>query len=142
MNRWWSLILASGGTDPLGQLLAQHPEASRRTQRLLSELTVVKLIRIANAEYNYCRIGRDISVSGETFVRSEQAWQTLDHKVRTLSMRDGTAWTRTVSLLTDGADEGIAAVRQLPIDRVIVACEKLIKGPYTRMTKSQAPPRW
>src|SRR5579859_1964834 len=110
MNRWWSLILAPGGTDPLGQLLAQHPEARQRTQLLLSELTVLKLIRIANAEYNYCRIGRDIPTDGEMAERSERAWQTLEFKVRTLEMRHGTAWTRTANPLADGADEGLAAV--------------------------------
>jgi hypothetical protein len=95
VNDWWSFILRPNGRDALGELLAKHPEAADRTKRLTTELTVMKLIKIANAEYNYCRIGRDIPADLELAARSEMAWKILDFKTRTIAMRPGTAWMRT-----------------------------------------------
>ena len=142
MNDWWSFILRPNGRDALGELLAKHPEAADRTKRLTTELTVMKLIKIANAEYNYCRIGRDIPADLELAARSEMAWKILDFKTRTIAMRPGTAWMRTVDLLAGGSEEGLARTCDLPINRLIVVCERLITGPYRAMTKSGGPMRW
>ena len=131
MTEWWSHILVPGGRKDLGQLLASHPDARVKTERLLTGLTVMKLIKIANCEYNYCRIGRDIAATGDVVGRSDRAWRILDNKVANIQMRSGTAWMRTVDLLSPGSEEGLARVRALPIDRVIDVCERLIQGPYT-----------
>jgi hypothetical protein len=142
MKDWWSFILRPGERDVLGELLAKHPDSAARTERLAAGLSVMKLIRIANSEYNYCRLGRDIPADLEIIARSEMAWRILDFKTRTITMRPGTAWMRTVDLLAEGADEGLAHTRELPINRLIVVCERLIKGPYREMTKSGGLPRW
>jgi hypothetical protein len=143
MNDWWAYILRQEGRDELGELLAKHPRAAARTKRLATDLTVTKLVRIANSEYNYSRLGRDIPSDLEVVARSEMAWSILDVKTRTLKMRPGTAWTRTIALLSsEGSDEALARTRDLPIDRFMVACERLIKGPYTAMTKSGGLTRW
>ena len=131
MTEWWSHILVPGGRKDLGRLLASHPDACAKTERLLTGLTVMKLIKIANCEYNYCRIGRDIAATGGVVGRSDRAWRILDNKVANIQMRSGTAWMRTVDLLSPGSEEGLARVRALPIDRVIDVCERLIQGPYT-----------
>lgn len=47
-------------------------------------------------------------------------------------MRPGTAWMRTVDLLAEGPDEGLTRTRELPINRLIVVCERLIKGAVQR----------
>lgn len=88
---WWSW---PGERDALGELLAKHPEAAARTERLAAGLTVMKLIRIANSEYNYCRLGRDIPADLEILARSEMAWGILDLKTGTITMRPRTAWIR------------------------------------------------
>jgi hypothetical protein len=142
MNDWWPYVLKQEGRDELGELLAKHPEAMERAERLTSDLTVTKLVRIANAEYNYCRLGRDIPPNPDAVARSDQAWRTLELKARTLVMKEQTAWTRTISLLSDSAPEALTALSALPINRVIVACERLIKGPYRAKTKSGNLPRW
>lgn len=142
MKNWWSFILRPGGRDPLGELLAAHPESAARAERLTAGLTVGKLVRIANSEYNYCRLGRDIPVGLEAAARSDLAWRTLEFKTQTIAMRPGTAWMRTVELLGAGSDEGLARTRELPINRLIVVCELLIKGPYRQMTESGGLTRW
>jgi hypothetical protein len=142
VTNWWSFILKQEGRDELGLLLAKHPEAVARTDRLVADLTVLKLIKIANSEYNYCRLNRDIPRGPDVVARSEMAWRILAHKSRTIAMRPGTAWMRTVALLAEGSDEGLARTRELSIDRLIVVCERLIKGPYTKMTKSGGAMRW
>ena len=134
MTDWSSQILVPGGRKDLGRLLASHPDAGANTGRLLTGLTVMKLIKIANCEYNYCRIGRDIPATGDVVGRSDRAWKILDNKVANIQMRSGTAWMRTVDLLRPGSDEGLARVQALPIDRVIDVCERLIQGPYTACT--------
>lgn len=134
MTDWWSQILVPGRRKDLARLLASHPDAGVRTERLLIGLTVVKLIKIANCEYNYCRIGRDILATGDLVGRSDRAWRILDHKVANIQMRSGTAWMRTVDLLGPGSEDGLARVRALPIDRVIDVCERLIQGPYAACT--------
>lgn len=140
---WWAYVLKQEGRDALGELLAKHPDAAARIERLTQGLTVTKLVRIANSEYNYCRLGRDIPSHLETIDRSDRAWRILDNKTRTIAMRSGTAWTRTISLLsTSSSDQALARARELPINRLIVVCERLIKGPYTAMTKSGGRPRW
>ena len=143
MTDWWSYILKPEGQDELGELLAKHPQASAHTQRLTSNLTVTKLVRITNAEYNYCRLNRDIPSNLAVIARSEMAWRILDQKTTNLKMRQNTAWTRTITLLSAGSSrEALRRARELPIDRLIVVCERLIKGPYSSMTKSGGPPRW
>jgi hypothetical protein len=142
MTDWWSFILKQEGRDELGALLAKHPEAIVRSERLMTNLTVMKLIKIANSEYNYCRLNRDIPKGPDVVARSNVAWQILDHKTRTIAMRPGTAWMRTVALLAEGSDEGLARTRELSIERLIVVCERLIKGPYTKLTKSGGAMRW
>ena len=143
MNAWWPYVLKQEGRDELGELLAKHPEAVARAERLTSDLTVAKLVRIANAEYNCCRLGRDIPPNPDAVERSDQAWRTLELKTRTLVMKEQTAWTRTISLLSsDSAPQALTTLSALPINRVFVACERLIKGPYRAMTKSGNLPRW
>jgi hypothetical protein len=139
---WWPFMLRPSGSDALGELLAKHPDAADRTKRLTDGLTVMKLIKIANAEYNYCRLGRDIPVDLEMLARSDLAWRRLDSKSRTIAMRSGTAWMRTADVLATGSDEGLASTRSLSISRLIVVCERLIKGPYRDMTKSGGLTRW
>lgn len=134
MTDWWSSLLVPGRKKDLGRLLATHPHARARTERLLSRLTVMKLIKIANCQYNYCRIGRDIPTSGDVVGRSDLAWTILDNKVANIQMRSGTAWMRTADVLRPGSDKGLARVRALPIDRVIGVCEQLIQGPYAACT--------
>lgn len=135
---WWSYILAPDGRKDLGRLLAGHPDADANTERLLAGLTVTKLIKIANCEYNYCRIGRDIPAAGDTTARSSRAWTILDNKVANIQMRSGTAWMRTADLLKPGSHNGLERVRALPIDRVIDVCERLIQGPYAACTAGSA----
>jgi hypothetical protein len=88
------------------------------------------------------RLNRDIPKGPDVVARSNVAWQILDHKTRTIAMRPGTAWMRTVALLAEGSDEGLARTRELSIERLIVVCERLIKGPYTKLTKSGGAMRW
>jgi hypothetical protein len=45
----WSEILTGGRVPPVGELLASHPSADAYTRQLLSDLTVQRLIAIADA---------------------------------------------------------------------------------------------
>jgi hypothetical protein len=101
MKDWWSFILRPGERDALGELLAKHPDSAARRERLAAGLSVMKLIRIANSEYNYCRLGRDIPADLEIIARSEMAWRILDFKTRTITMRPGTAWMRPLTFLPE-----------------------------------------
>src|SRR5207302_145513 len=111
-------------------VLAAHPDAIELTAELLSDLTVWKLIRIANVEYNKLRPNQ-IPDNPDPVARSRAAWELLDYHVRTIEMKgSGTDWARTAELLEEDSQPALAYLQTLSIHPVITACENLIRYPY------------
>jgi hypothetical protein len=127
---WWPRVLcAGGGGPPLGVLLATHPDANRLTRELLADLTVKKLLLVANVQYNKCRVASIPSSLSEER-RAEIAWSRLKTGVATTRMHPGTAWTDAETLLTDDAERALERIQGLSIQHVIAICNRIIGGPY------------
>jgi hypothetical protein len=127
----WRAILVPGSIPQTGRNLAAHPDAAARTQRLVANLTLSRLILLANVEHNKSRPSQLRELSPHDRSRDpELAWKLLDHGMANMQTRENTAWTRTIDLLRPGADAGLAAVRVMPIGQLIGVCERIIAGPY------------
>jgi uracil-DNA glycosylase len=127
----WRAILVPGPIPQTGRTLAQHPDAAALTQRLVANLTLKRLILLANVEQNKCRPSQLAERSPNDRSRDPQlAWELLDHGMANMQMRENTAWMRTIALLRLGADAGLAAARAMSIGPLIGLCERIIAGPY------------
>ena len=127
----WRAILVPGPIPQTGRNLAAHPDAAALTQRLVANLTLKRLILLANVEHNKCRPSQLAELSPHDRSRDpELAWKLLDHGMANMQMRENTAWMRTIDLLRPGADAGLAAARAMPIGPLIGLCERIIAGPY------------
>ena len=127
----WRAILAPGSTPQTGRILAAHPDAGALTERLVANLTLKRLILLANVEHNKCRPSQLAELSPNDRTHDPHlAWKLLDHGMANMQMRENTAWMRTIDLLRPGADTGLAAARALPTGPLIGLCERIIAGPY------------
>jgi hypothetical protein len=127
----WRAILVPGPIPQTGRTLAAHPDALALTQRLVTNLTLKRLILLANVEHNKCRPSQLAELSPHDRSRDpELAWKLLDRGMANMQMRENTAWMRTIDLLRPGADAGLAAARAMPIGPLIGLCERIIAGPY------------
>jgi hypothetical protein len=135
IGAWWMKVLdqnvsATRQMRELAPLLALHPDAADLTAELLRDLTVWKLIRIANVEFNKLR-PQHIPPLQDPVARSRAAWELLIHHLATMPMKTtGTDWARTEELLRPGSQPALAYIQRLPITHVITACENLIRYPY------------
>ena len=131
LTQRWRAILVPGPIPQTGRNLAAHPDAAALTQRLVANLTLKRLILLANVEHNKCRPSQLAELSPYDRSRDpELAWRLLDHGMANMQMRENTAWMRTIDLLRPGADAGLAAARAMPIGPLIGLCERIIAGPY------------
>jgi len=131
LTEQWRAILVPGPIPQTGRTLAAHPDASALTRRLVANLTLKRLIFLANVEHNRCRPSQLAELSPHDRARDPQlAWKLLDHGMANMQMRADTAWMRTIDLLRPGADAGLAAARAMPIGPLIGLCERIIAGPY------------
>lgn len=144
---WWREILApSAPVPPVARLLGRHPGAEALTDDLLEGLTVAKLVRIANVAHNRCRLSY-IPDDLREEVRAQIAWDLMGTGMRQMAMRDNTAWTDTVALLSQdvngaaSADDAILQLRSASIHRLLAACERLINRPY-RAARTARHVRW
>ncbi|HLH64710.1 MAG TPA: uracil-DNA glycosylase family protein [Solirubrobacteraceae bacterium] len=127
----WRALLAPLPIPQTGRTLAAHPDATALTQRLVKNLTLERLILLANVEHNRCRPSQLAELSPYDRSRDpELAWKLLEHGMATMQMRQNTAWMRTIDLLRPGADAGLAIARKMPIGPLIGLCERIISGPY------------
>jgi uracil-DNA glycosylase len=127
----WRAILVPGPIPQTGRTLAAHPDAAALTQRLVTNLTLTRLILLTNVEHNKCRPSQLADLSPHDRSRDpELAWKLLDHGMANMQMRENTAWMRTIDLLRPGAEAGLAAARAMPIGPLIGLCERIITGPY------------
>lgn len=132
---WWRRVLdqnvpATRQMRVLAPLLAAHPDADDLTRVLLEDLTVWKLIRIANVEFNQLR-PQHLSPEGDVIARSRAAWERLFARVGAVKMREaGTDWARTEALLLPRSGPALAQLQKMSIMELITACENLIRYPY------------
>lgn len=132
----WRAILRVDHAPPVGKLLARHPDAIAFTQRLLSGLTVERLIAIADALHNKCRISElGAAAPGDPQRQAELAWAALFLGARKTYGRPS-GWTGCAKLLAVGHVEGLAAVAALDIGAVAGVCARIVSGPYRRANAS------
>jgi len=130
-DRWSSVLAPNRWPSWLGKLLAEHPLAAEKTHQALHNLTVERLVLLANVQHNRCRRDslRDVErVSRER--ASEQAWDQLLGGLSDMNMRENTAWTGTMKLLQPGAEPALERIRQMEITELIGVCQRLIQNPY------------
>jgi hypothetical protein len=76
----WRAILVPGRIAETGRNPAARPDAAALTQRLVANLTLKRLILLANVEPNKCRPSRLAELSPHDRSRDpELAWKLLDH---------------------------------------------------------------
>lgn len=128
----WNEILQVRSVPEVGALLASHPDAEARTRRLLADLTVERLIAIADALWNKCRPA-DMRAEAPDDPRrqAELAWQYLFIGANKTHL-GRTGWTGAAVLLDPGKAKGLAAVARLDIGALAAVCWRLVRGPYTR----------
>ena len=132
----WRAILRVDHAPPIGELLACHPEAIALTRRLLTSLTVERLIAIADALHNKCRVS-DLKATapGDPQRQSELAWAALLHGAEKTHERPS-GWTGCAKLLNVGHLNGVAAVAKLEIGSVAGVCSRIVSGPYRQANAS------
>jgi hypothetical protein len=132
-NGRWSALFATDRTAPwLGQLLAEHPQAADNARRVLNGMSVERLVLLANVQHNRCRrsaLADALQVSREH--TSERAWNLLLTGLCDMQMRDGTAWTGTIKLLSPGSEAALQRINRMGIADIIGVCQRLIQIPYT-----------
>jgi len=102
--------LIPGPIPQTGRTLDAHRDAVALTQRLVANMTLRRLILLANVEHNKCRPSQLAELSPNDRSRDPQlAWKLLDHGMANMQMRENTAWMRTIDLLRPGADAGLTA---------------------------------
>jgi hypothetical protein len=127
----WAAILAVDHAPPIGALLARHPDAETLTLRLLTGLTVERLVAIADALHNQARLSRlREAAPGDTTRQAELAWGALVRGVGKTHRPSG--WTGAAKLLVPGQDAGLTAVASLDIGRVAGVGARIVAGPYRR----------
>jgi hypothetical protein len=132
----WLAILRVDHAPPVGRLLGRHPDAIAFTQRLLNELTVERLIAIADALHNKCRISElEAAAPGDPRRQAELAWTALSLGARKTHERPS-GWTGCAKLLAVGHVEGLAAVARLDIGGVAGVCARIVSGPYRQANAS------
>jgi hypothetical protein len=130
-ERWTELLAGSRSKSWLGDLLAEHPEAAEKTQSLLRDLSVRRLVLLANVQHNKCRTDAIPALSGGPRERATvQAWDALLHGMANMSMRENTAWTGTIKLLTPDAEPALKQIKEMQIGEVMCVCKRLIQVPY------------
>ena len=130
MEDWWRRVLTSRATPPRGALLASHPQSADFTRRLLANLTVARLVRIANVQRNYCGPKDLMALSPHDRSRdAELAWRQL-LKYSQIPQGGANGWTGAIKLLTPGSEVALARVREMRIGPLIALCAEIVEGPY------------
>jgi hypothetical protein len=135
---WWPDVLAPRPASRAGQLLASHPRAAEFRASLTRDLSVEKLVRVANCVYNYTSRDIDRKLGSPNREReSRRAWNELRLKMRESGSAGGGKWAQTVHLLTDElADEALAQIKDLDVARLMTVCQRIVTGPYRQATKA------
>jgi hypothetical protein len=130
-TEWWPWLLAPTEEVPwLGEMLASHPDSDMLTRGLLEDLTVRKLVRIANVQHNTCTQKKIETLNPADRSRDPKlAWKTLLAGVARpeRERKNGSGWSRTVTILSadDGARTGLAAVKAMSIGSLIDLCDRI-----------------
>lgn len=126
----WPEILRPGAPTTTGALLGRDPNATTLTKRLVEGLTVERLIAIADAMFNRCRV-RDMEAAapGDPLRQAALAWSALFVGADYKHTRP-TGWTGTARLLAEGQVEGLAAVSRLDIGAIGRVGARIVSEPY------------
>jgi hypothetical protein len=127
---WWRRVLTTRAVPPRGALLASHPQSADFTRRLLANLTVARLVRIANVQHNYCG-PKDLRVLSPHYRSrdAELAWRQL-LKYSQIPQGGANGWTGAIKLLTPGSEAALPRARELKIGPLIALCAEIVEGPY------------
>lgn len=127
---WWRRVLTSRATPPRGVLLASHPQNADFTRRLVANLTVARLVRIANVQHNYCG-PKDLQALSphDRSHDAELAWRQL-LKYSQIPQGGANGWTGAIKLLTPESEAAISRVREMKIGPLIALCAQIVEGPY------------
>jgi hypothetical protein len=138
MISWWPDILAPRRTSRAGQLLGSHPRAAEYGAGLTRNLTIEKLVRVANCVYNYTSRDIDRKLASPNREReSGRAWDELRLKAQESESAGAGKWAQTVHVLDDEhAAEGLAQIKDLDIAHLMTVCQRIVTGPYRQATSS------
>ena len=127
---WWRVILQVDHAPPVGVLLASHPDAPALTGRLLAGLTVERLVAIADALHNKCRVtDLQAAAPGNRPRQVALAWENLTAGAAKVHVRPS-GWTGTAKLLSHGQVDGLTGVALLDIGTLAGVCARIVRGPY------------
>jgi hypothetical protein len=129
-ENWWPRLLVPRPTPPRGRLLESHPQSQDFTRRLLANLTVERLVRIANVQHNYCGPKDLRRLSPTDRSRDAELARRELRKHSNIPQGGANGWTGAIKLLTPSSDAGLARVREMRIGPFIGLCTRLVDGPY------------
>ncbi len=126
----WPEILRPGSPTSAGVLLSRDPNIAALTRGLVEGLTVERLIAIADALFNRCRV-RDMEAAapGDPFRQAALAWAALLVGANKQHTRP-TGWTGAARLLDEGQVDGLAAVAAMDIGAISRVGASIVSGPY------------
>jgi hypothetical protein len=129
----WRAILVPGRIPKTGRNPAARPDAAALTQRLVANLTLKRLILLANVEHNKCRPSQLAGLSPHDRPRDpELAWKAPGPRDGEHADAREHRVDAHLDVLRPGADAGLTAARAMPIGPLIGLCERIIAGPYPR----------
>ena len=119
----------------VGELLALHPQAVRRTAAIVEKLSLEQFIVLADTLHNKCRMSSLVKASPLSRERRAQlAWEALERGMEKRHSRSS-GWTGAARLLTKGAENALLKIRSLDIGSLTGAALRVEQGPYREANK-------
>lgn len=128
----WRTILGVDETPPVGRLLARHPDARTLTEHILLNLTVERLVMMADTLHNKCRPRElEAAAPNDPIRQAELSWRALRTGMTRIHSRPS-GWTGAARLLAlaAGCEEGLTAVARLDISALASVCARLVATTY------------
>lgn len=129
---YWPSVLRGGRALAVGELLTQHPDVDSLTRRLLDGLTTQRLVAIADALHNKCRVSDMRAAAPDNIDRqADLAWIALLLGAEKVHQRPS-GWTGAASLLLVGEAAALSKVATLNIGAISRVGANIVAGPYAR----------
>jgi hypothetical protein len=126
----WDFVLGAATVRPIAAILARHPDVEARTRSLTSELTLERLVALADTLYNKTRKSElEKLAPGDVVEQAIIAWDRIDAGMNKIHSRPS-GWTGAIELLREGHEDGLQRIRLLDIGEIATAALRLVDGPY------------
>jgi len=129
---YWSAVFGNGGRNSRIDILEAHPFADERLRTLQRDLSVERVVGMANAYFNGCD-PKDLreAASGNVHRQAELAWSALVQGHREPKL--GGKWARAVDALRAGENQGVQRLSELKLEPFFMAIWRVVSQVYRKL---------